>query len=97
MNKIYVIAGNEKEAKEWIFTDAFRRFGAGETSASLSDYVTVKEPKQFTGTKEPHGVFIGTFRNRKDIKDVLANLIVRYELNQTPESVTKLYREIYGV
>ena len=97
MNRIYVIAGNAKEAREWILADAFRRFGAGETSASLSDYITVSRTEQLRGIKEPHGVFFGTFRNRKDIRDILACLIVRYELGQVPESVMKLYREIYGV
>lgn len=96
MNKIYVIAGNEKEAKEWVLADSFRRFGAGDTSASLSDYVTIKDATQLIGLKEPHGVFIGTFRKRSDVKDIIANLIVRYEIGESPDTIKQLYKELCG-
>lgn len=73
--KKLVIAGNSQQAKDWIRQDATKRFEAGDTSVSLSDYITVDSPNRIRGISNPHGVFIGTWIERFDLEGIFIQLL----------------------
>lgn len=76
MSKIFVIAGNGEQARQWIVNDCERRWNARETSVSISDYVIVQRAESLKGLSDPHGVFVGTWRERDDIYYVIEALMI---------------------
>ena len=109
MTKIFVIAGNFEQANDWMKKDIKRRWEAGETSITLSHYIYVDSPTRVKGYLNPHGVFVGSWRERKDILDIAITLhvssannnpalmdIIR-ELRPTPKQfVGKGYVQVTG-
>jgi hypothetical protein len=74
--KKFVIAGTAEQARQWIKTDTERRWRLGQTSANMSEYVVVFNPTQLRGVSDPHGVFVGTWRQRDNIFDIVQNLML---------------------
>ena len=75
MNKTFVIAGTDAQANDWIrrnITDYAQTHGAWR---SLSDYITVSDQNKLRGLSEPHGVFVGTWYERSDIRGILTILL----------------------
>lgn len=77
MSRIFVIAGNRQQADLWIKNDLEKRKNSGVTTLSWSDYVVVSDVSRVRGVKDPRGVFIGTWRDRVDIKDVVEALLTQ--------------------
>ncbi len=75
--KKFVIAGTNHEANDWIRRDMEKRHISGITTLSRSEYVYVADPIVLRGFRDPHGVFIGTWRERKDIKLVVETLFLQ--------------------
>ena len=73
--KTLVIAGTHHEANYWIIQDLGKKYPSM-TSLSMSDYSIVHSPDQLRGMRDPKGIFIGTWRNRKDIFEILNMLLV---------------------
>jgi hypothetical protein len=71
-SKIYIIAGNNQQANDWMKSNANKRWESGDTSVSLSDYIIVSSIDSLRGIRNPSGVFIGTWRERPDIKMLLS-------------------------
>lgn len=74
MNKTFVIGGNFVQSNEWVkqnITDYANTHGVWR---SLSDYIVVTDPTKLRGVSEPHGVFIGTWYERSDIREILTIL-----------------------
>lgn len=72
-----VIAGTEHEANYWIIQDLGKKYPRN-TSLSMSDYIIVHNQDQLRGMLvNPKGVFVGTWRERKDIFEILNTLLVR--------------------
>ena len=94
MNMIYVIAGNQQQFVDYVQRNIEWRHHCGEFSASTTDYVYVADTRSLMGIKEPHGVFIGTFKEREDISEILTQLLTTYESGQIPKSVMNLYNEV---
>ena len=92
MTKIFVIAGNHEEARAWIRTDVTRRWGAGATSANLSEYIIVDSPTRVKGYSNPHGIFTGSWRQRKDILDIALTLSL--SSNPRNDAITNIIREL---
>lgn len=69
--KIYVVAGNHEQAKFWINEHIKKRQLAGETTLSLSEYVVVSSVINVRGVLNPHGYFVGTWKERKDLQEIL--------------------------
>jgi hypothetical protein len=82
--KTFVVAGSYYQASEWIKKDRFKH------NKLVTDYVYVSSVTDLRGYQNPHGVFIGTWRDRPDIRDVVEALIIQSVL-----PVPKL-REIWG-
>jgi hypothetical protein len=96
VNKIYVIAGNYTEFVDYAHRNLEWRIHSGQT-ASMSDYVYVGNRRDLLGIKEPHGMFIGSFRNRNDLKDILETLASRYfTASEIPQSIKDLYNEVWS-
>lgn len=92
-SKIYVIAGNHNQFIDYVHRNIQWRIHSGET-ASMSDYVFVAHGKQLRGVKEPHGAFIGTYKEREDIEEIATILLASYEIGGIPQSVKDLYNEV---
>ena len=73
--KTLVIAGTEHEAKYWIIQDLGKKY-PNNTSLSMSDYIIVHNQDQLRGMRDPKGIFVGTWRERKDIFEILNMLLV---------------------
>ena len=75
--KTFVIAGTAEQAKVWINNHLKKRQLAGETTISLSEYVVVHGSDVLRGRGEVHGVFIGTWRERGDIEEIIEILFTQ--------------------
>ncbi len=93
MSKTFVIAGNHDHARIWIKEDVDKRYRAGETSITLSDYIYVSGPEQLRGYSDPHGVFIGNWYERKDIREILT--ILHMSGNKVNTQILKAL-QVYG-
>jgi len=76
MSKKLVIAGTTHQARDWIIQDLERRERAGETTLSLSEYTIVHRADQLRGLRNPDGVFIGTWRERRDLVEIVDGLAI---------------------
>ena len=72
--KTIVISGNYNQGLNWAEKDCKTRWNNGNTSVSLSEYIIVSNPDQLLGIRNPHGVFVGTWREREDIKEIVETL-----------------------
>lgn len=70
---------------------AMKRFAAGDTSVSLSDYVYVSDEDKLRGMQEVHGYFIGTYRQRPDLRIIVQRIRL---INNIPDGVQILPCEI---
>jgi hypothetical protein len=73
--KTLVVAGTQQEANYWIRQDLGKKYPSM-TSLSMSDYTIVHNADQLRGKRDPSGVFVGNWRNRKDIFEILNMLLV---------------------
>jgi hypothetical protein len=87
--KTLVIAGTEHEAKYWIIQDLGKKYPSN-TSLSMSDYIIGHSADQLRGWRDPNGIFIGTWRERKDIFEILNMLLV----NMTIPSKHKIIQNL---
>ena len=74
--KQLVIAGSYEQAQLWIQNDLAKRSAAGETTFNLSEYSIVHNQDQLRGMRDPKGIFVGSWRERKDIFEILNMLLV---------------------
>ena len=69
--KLFIICGNHQEYQEFVnkklssLTESFR----------ITDFVYVSSPKAFVGHSNPHGWFIGTWRERQDMSQIFSILL----------------------
>lgn len=82
--KIFVIAGNHQQHKNYVKVAIQKHVAAGKT-ISLSNFVYVSGPEVFRGWREVHGVFYGTFRERPDIRDIVREI---RRINNIDPSIT---------
>lgn len=76
MSKIFVIAGTTEQANQWIKSNLEKRSKSGVTTLSWSDYVIANDPIKVRGYQDPHGVFVGTWRERTDIHEIVEHLFM---------------------
>jgi hypothetical protein len=72
--RILVIAGNFSEATSWVMKECARRIAAGEQSVCMSQYSYINNSLMIRGLRDPSGVFVGTWRDRSDIREIVRNL-----------------------
>lgn len=74
MNHIYVVAGNFHQAKNYIARKRHEAFAAGTPPLLQDSHLYVKDVTSLKGIQDPHGVFIGTWKERMDIYDIVHTL-----------------------
>ena len=73
--KIFIIAGTYDQYRNWVRKNFDRIYESDPfKSISLSNFVYVSNPDQLNGHREVHGYFVGTFRNRPDIRDIVMQI-----------------------
>ena len=92
MSKTYVVAGTNHEAQSWIAKNYQERVAIGDQQVSTRDYVYVANEDTLMGIKDPHGVFIGNWLGRPDIKVIVQRLMINStSMNLT---LTKIYESL---
>jgi hypothetical protein len=71
-----VIAGNYNQAMRWINLDIAAKEKSGKWKY-VSDYIVVNRPEQLRGMRNPNGIFVGTWKQRPDIFELLNQLLVQ--------------------
>lgn len=92
--KYYVIAGNAHQATDFIKRKAHELWTAGDSFISLSHFVYVSDVLTLRGVRNPHGFFIGTWRDRRDIHEILYQLMVLVHDTETFDKLSKLKSEL---
>jgi hypothetical protein len=95
-DKIYVIPGTGSEGYEYVKKQCVKRYAAGETSVPMSDYVIINEGgvAMLRGIRNPHGVFIGTWRDRKDLHDICIQLNLSHNFRNA--AIHEIMRDYLG-
>lgn len=89
---IYVIAGTEPQAYDWINRKLEERIRNGEFPNQIDEYKYVHSPMVLRGIQDPHGIFIGTWRDRKDLKEIVEVLL--YASHGKNQTIKKLYEDL---
>lgn len=90
--KTFVVAGTHEQAQNWIrknITDVANNYGEWR---SFGDYVIVNSEVNLKGFSNPHGVFVGSWRERKDLKPLLLQL--HMQSNPANPKILDLMREV---
>jgi hypothetical protein len=74
--KYYVIAGHVSEYTAFAKRKSQEMWDAGNTNITMSHFVYVSDYKILMGLRHPTGFFVGSWKNRPDIGDILAMLKV---------------------
>jgi len=74
MNKIYVVAGNYDQYRMYVRRKIQELYNQGNTSISMSDFVHVHNADSLRGLQNIHGFFVGTYRERSDLQEIIQTL-----------------------
>ena len=91
--KVFVVAGNHNEAYTYINRKLEERIANGETVSNIGDYVYVDSIVRLRGVSNPHGVFIGTWKDRPDILEIVFELIMH---STDPTKLRKIHDDLYN-
>lgn len=94
MDKIFVIAGTYMQADQWI-TDKIASIISNSQNlmyVARSNYVYVHHVDVLRGILKPHGFFVGTWRERSDILEIVKLLIISHNFNNT--TLKEIYESI---
>ena len=80
--KLYIIAGNRQEFEFFIRKKADDLVKDG-YPISLSHFVYVSSPETLLGHRDVHGWFYGSYRQRKDLRDIVMQIRV---INNIPSN-----------
>jgi rRNA pseudouridine-1189 N-methylase Emg1 (Nep1/Mra1 family) len=92
MSKTYVIAGTYHEAQTWIAKNYQERVAIGDKQASTRDYFYVSKAQDLVGIQDPHGVFVGTWRGRPDILEIVLEIVLRS--THANAALEKIYKDL---
>lgn len=90
--KIFVVAGNNAEFLDYR-KRKFEDLKQTTTPINFGDIINVSSPSVIRGFHDPHGVFIGTWRQRKDIGEVITNLQICQMNSFSNKVLTELKEE----
>lgn len=91
--KYFVISGNLAEFTEFRKRKCEELYKAGRHYISYSHFIYVKDTTSLKGYSKPHGWFIGTWKNRGDIHEIIYELRIHH-YNGIPAGITKAINEI---
>jgi hypothetical protein len=78
MSHVYVIAGTFEQARQYISKKRSDYLLSGDPPLLMPNYLAVTEVRHLKGISRPHGVFIGTWRDRLDIYDIVQTLALAW-------------------
>jgi len=84
-DKVFVIAGNKHQYEDYRkrkYAEEYLKTGMQGGQKIHRSFYYVHDEYTLRGVRNPHGVFVGTWRDRKDILQILETLIVSSEDNQ---------------
>jgi hypothetical protein len=86
--RYFIVAGNHSEYKDWVFKNRSRF-----PDNNLNDFIYVHSLIVLRGYANPHGFFIGTFRYRADLHEIVQTIIMCSH-NMSNQDKTKLIDSI---
>ena len=89
--KQFVISGTREEFERYRNRKFQEKAMAGE-DANMNHWMYVRDEMVLRGWVNPHGVFIGTYRNRPDLLDIVRTLMMQSSV--TNPVVEKLWNEL---
>lgn len=89
---IFVIAGNQEEAYQYINRKLEERIRNGEVVSKIDDYKYVYSIDTLRGVQNPSGVFIGSWRMRQDIFDIVG--ILRQNCNPPNKALKDIWKSL---
>lgn len=84
MTIYYVIAGNHHEFDEWVANKLF----------DGNDYTYVTNVHSLYGSINPKGLFMGTWRDRHDIIEIVETLITRFLTAGIPKQIALIHQDL---
>ncbi len=70
MDKYFIVAGTQQEFRTWLQLNR-GRFAYN----NINDFIYVDRPMVFLGHANPHGFFVGSFRQRPDLFEIAQTII----------------------
>jgi len=67
--RYFIVAGTHAEYQRWVMTNVFR-------FPPSTDFMWVQGSDVFRGYTNPHGFFVGTFRDRSDLYEIVSTIII---------------------
>lgn len=92
MDKIFVIAGTREQYDEYRKRKIEEMHAKGQIDFRYADIIYVGNPHALRGIRYPHGVFIGTWRDRPDILQIVEELQICS--NNTNSDLKRIYSEL---
>jgi hypothetical protein len=89
MIPVFIIAGNLREFEE--FTN--RKYKEHPPTEPFPKYVYVTTVDTLRGFHNPHGLFIGSYKSRGDIRDIVYQ-IATSSMNPIPDIIVQLWNEV---
>ena len=83
MNKIYVVAGNKEQFNTFVRKKTYEMHQADISEITYSHFVYVSSINQLRGLSQVHGYFVGTYRERSDLQEILDYIRI---INNIPSS-----------
>ena len=67
--RYFIVAGTHAEYQRWVMSNVFR-------FPPSTDFMWVQGSVVFRGYTNPHGFFVGTFRSRADLYEIVTTIIM---------------------
>jgi|688.fasta_scaffold2369556_1 hypothetical protein len=90
-DRIFVVAGTRVQYDIFIRKKCEELYRANNTSISLSNFIYVDSIDKLRGYSGPHGYFIGTWCERKDIEEIL--FIIKTRSNPFIDSIILVHKK----
>lgn len=84
---IFVVAGTRAEFQEYV------RRKSEEMDVRTYQFVWAFESMRIRGVSNPHGVFIGSWRNLPNVKDLVQQMVV--QSNPTNPALMRIWGELH--
>ena len=88
--RLFIIAGTVEEARDCRSRKIDEMVRAGK-SVSLSNFIIFDRIEQFHGWNEVHGFFTGTYRNRKDLREIIRHIKLINKLHASETVVPNIF------
>ena len=93
MTKWFVISGDHYQYIDFVKQKVSEGW-PNDTSLSMSNFRYVDHPDKLRGFANPRGYFVGTWKERKDIKDIVSVLAYSYTTEKMHDNLTKIIYEV---